>query len=62
MNVTYTEPSREEEEAINKEINEVFAKYNCDIQVKSTIQILKRVEDDGHPADTGKEDTETTSG
>ena len=41
---TLTDLSLEEQEAIKKDIDTVLEKYNAEIQVTSTIHILKRVE------------------
>lgn len=41
---TLEDLSKEEFEAISKELSAVLIKYNCDMGVKSSIEISKRVE------------------
>lgn len=41
---TLEELSKDESEAVTKELQEVLKKYNCEMGVTSTINILKRVE------------------
>ena len=64
---TLTDLSLEEQEAIKKDIDTVLEKYNAEIQVTSTIHILKRVEPNSPSPYTinesdsnGKEDTSTS--
>lgn len=41
-----TEPTKEEAEALTKDLQEVLAKHNCEMGVTSAIQLLKRVPKD----------------
>lgn len=43
MDYTTTELSEQEIADVTKELQEVLAKYNCEMQVISNIHILKRV-------------------
>jgi len=43
-NYTRSELSPEEASALTKELQDVLAKYNCEMGVKSSIEIFKRVE------------------
>lgn len=47
MEQTYTTAplSQEEFEALNKEMVALMEKYNCEIGIQSSLQILKRVPD-----------------
>lgn len=40
---TLAELSREEADALTKDLQEVLAKHNCEMGVKSVIELLKRV-------------------
>jgi len=39
------ELTKEEAEALTKDLTEVLEKHNCELGVKSSIELLKRVED-----------------
>lgn len=43
---TLEEPSKEESEALTKDLQEVLAKHNCEMGVSSSINLLKRVPKD----------------
>lgn len=40
-----TELTKEEAEALTKDLTAVLEKHNCELGIKSTIELLKRVED-----------------
>lgn len=59
---TLEEPPKEEFEALTKELTAILTKYNCEIGVKSSIEILKRVEakEEGIPTPYNGDNTDTT--
>jgi len=48
----YRELTMEEGEALTKDLQEVLAKHGAEMQTKTTIELLKRIED-------GQEDTKS---
>lgn len=42
MEYSLEEPSKEDADAVTAELKEVLEKYDCEMQVTSTINILKR--------------------
>ncbi len=43
MEYTLEDPTDEEMTNMTKELQDVLAKYNCEMSVKSTIQLYKRI-------------------
>ena len=50
------ELTKEEAEALTKDLQEVLAKHNCEMGVKSSIELLKRVEETPSPYLNGEND------
>lgn len=46
MNTNTRELTKEEADALTKDLTEVLDKHNCEIGVVSTIQLLKRIEEE----------------
>lgn len=55
---TLGEMNQEEFEAMSKDLNAILEKYNCEIGVKSQIEILKRIpiKEEGIPTPYIKDD------
>lgn len=68
MTYSTRELTKEEGEALTKDLQEVLLKHNCEMGVTSTIQLLKRVEAEAptisplqEPQENGNDTTEKTS-
>ena len=55
---TLEEPTKEEADALTKDLQEVLARHNCEMNVTSTIQLLKRVPADGILSPINREELE----
>lgn len=67
MDYTLEEPSKEDADKITAELKEVLEKYDCEMQVTSTINILKRtypdvVESPYNGTDNKEESEEDSNG